>query len=250
MPRLPPRRRGRKFPKKGITVFSPLKPMSNGAPGTAVSTRGFSGSYGRSVGEKKFADINPASYGVNTNGSITLLCIPVLGSDFNQRIGRKIVMKSVYIRGIMGAEAAITGWTPPLASPAFLARMIILIDWQPNGAVPTIADILVTASANSQLNANNRDRFKILKDKVYAIGNMDIDTTATQTWAICGGQTVKAIKVYKKINIETIFNATNGGTIADINSGALYMVWIGTTAAGTDTDGIANLSTRVRYIDS
>jgi hypothetical protein len=37
--------------------------------------------------------------------------------------------------------------------------------------------------------------------------------------------------------------------VADINSGALYMFWIGTIASG-DSDSVAQISTRVRFADA
>ena len=123
MPRLPAPRppRSKRFKKKTVArVTVPMSIVSSGAPGAALATRGFRGSYGRSVGEKKFYDIATAQYGVNTNGSITLLCYPVLGSDYNQRIGRKIIMKSIYIRGLCGAEASQTTITTPVNSPGQL----------------------------------------------------------------------------------------------------------------------------------
>jgi len=38
-----------------------------------------------------------------------------------------------------------------------------------------------------------------------------------------GAGVIKKVKCYKKLNVETIYNAGNAGTIADINSGALYV---------------------------
>jgi len=197
--------------------------------------------------EKKVNDLVTATYQVNTSGSFTLLANPTLGSDFNNRIGRKVLLKSLYVRGRIGTEPALSGVEAIV--PAQQARMILFVDLQPNGAAPAVTDLLVEALPTSQLNLNNRDRFMILCDKQYCFDPYYLVTsTATQTLASCNRQ-IYNIKKYKKLNQEMIFNGTNGGTIADITSGALYMFWIGNKAASA-TDANAVLSTRVRYVDA
>ena len=104
-----------------------------------------------------------------------MLHAPTLGSDYTNRIGRKTNCKSVYIRGKLeitkaaSVEIASVGCT--------LNRLIILLDNQPNGAAPAVTDLLSSASPSSQLNPNNRDRFRILKDKVYALDACVIENT-------------------------------------------------------------------------
>lgn len=197
--------------------------------------------------EKKAFDVAVGTVQVNTTGSFTLLAIPVLGSDFNARIGRKICMKSCYIRGLIGTENALDGDIPDGVTQASMARMILFADMQPNGATPATTDLLVSASPMSQLNLNNRDRFRILSDKQWVFDPYALQDTATQSFASASRQ-VYAIKKYKKMNIETVFNATNGGTIADINSGALFLFFISNIASGAN-DHNAIISTRVRYTD-
>lgn len=232
---------GRRYARKRAR-YNYSRPM-----GTVAATRGFRGYYGSSVQERKVSDISTAVYQVNTTGSITLLHNPVLGSDYTQRIGRKTSIKSLYVRGLVQLELAAIGM--PGATGACMARMIIFIDSQPNGAVPAITDLLVEALPQSQLNLNNRDRFRIVKDREYVYDPFLVSTTATQAIANWG-RVIHPVKMYKKLNIETVFNGTNGGTIADINTGALYMLWVGNLGAGTNVDMNAIVSTRVRYKDS
>lgn len=202
---------------------------------------------GKKNEELKVFDVAATTVQVNTTGAFTLLAIPVLGSDFNNRIGRKVVLKSVYVRGFVCTEAA-NGVTTT-DNGVQMARMILFEDKQPNGAVPVTADLLVGATPVSHLNMNNRDRFRVLADKQFVFDPYHVSNTATQSFASSCNQ-IKGVKKFKKINIETIFNATNGGSIADINSGALYMFWIGSIAAGTNTDANAVVTTRVRYVDA
>lgn len=195
--------------------------------------------------ERKVADYAATQYDVNSSGDFKLLAVPVLGTDMNNRIGRKILLKSVYIRGHVSSQYATTAATGITLGQLY--RMIIFIDLQPNGAAPATTDLLVTAAPQSHLNLNNRDRFKILCDKQWTVDPYFYSTTASASVASASRQ-IWPVKKYKKLNIETVFNATNGGTIADIASGALYMFWIGSSGTG-NADGIASVSTRVRFSD-
>ena len=199
--------------------------------------------------ERKFSDIGVRGFQSSDAGGFTLLHAPTLGSDYTNRVGRKTNCKSLYIRGKLEITKSATMALATVGST--LNRLIIFLDSQPNGAAPAVTDLLVSASPSSQLNANNRDRFRILKDKVYGLDACAIDNTgvnAENSW----GRTIIPIKVYKKLNLETIFNATDDGTIASVNSGALYMFWIGNhgyQAVEANWVITANLSTRVRFDD-
>lgn len=204
---------------------------------------------GRSPVERKVSDTVIATYQVNTTGSITLLHVPTLGTDFTNRIGRKTAAKSIYVRGFVRTEASGTAGTQISTVPQ-QCRMILFADLQPSPATAiAVTDLLVSAHPAEQLNLNNRDRFRILADKMYVLDPYVNVTTATQAQASLVNQ-IRTVKVFKKINIETIFNGTNGGTFADITSGAIYMLWIGNVAAGANTDANAILTVRVRFIDS
>lgn len=196
--------------------------------------------------ERKTFDINTVTIQVNTTGNFALLCAPQKGTDFNTRIGRKLTMRSFYVRGRVQIEAV--GTLPVGAIGPQMIRMIIFMDYQPNGAPPAVLDLLNEASPISQLNLNNRDRFKVLSEKVFVFDPYIRVDTATQ--AMVGfNRTVYGFKKYKSIKEEVIFNAGNAGTIADITSGALIMFWIGSQAAG-GLDSNAITTTRVRFTDA
>lgn len=209
-----------------------------------MSTRGFR----FPLRESKFFDIAPANYAFNTTGSVACICTPVPGTDYTNRIGRKIVIKSVYIRGQAVLEAALNN-PGALNDKAQLGRVILLWDMQPNGALPAVTDVLLTADSRSHLNPNNRDRFKVIWDKQWAFGSMYVDTTATQAVSFASGLINAPVKYFKKLRQEVIFNAGSAGTVADINSGALILLTIGTQAAGTNTDADLGVGIRVRFDD-
>lgn len=196
--------------------------------------------------EKKVFDLTPTQFQVNTTGQFNLLCSPQAGPDINERIGRKIQIKSVYIRGLVSSEAGDQDGPVVTTSPGQLARMIVFTDNQPNGAAPAVTDLLQSASALSQLNINGRDRFKIHIDKQWALKPYAYNNTSG--FALAALSDAIAYKKFKVLNEETIFNATVSATITQITSGALYMFFIGTVPTGAN-DATAAFSTRVRYTD-
>lgn len=209
-----------------------------------ASSRG----YVPNIFEMKVADTDGAVYQVNTTGSITALCVPTVGSDMTNRVGRKILLRSVYIRGYVSTEASAAAVKTNIQSISQLARCLIVWDTQPNGSNPVITDVLKEATSYSQLNLNNRDRFKILWDKTWAFGPYVVDTTASSAIALTTQQSFP-FKKFKKLSHEAVFNATNGGTVADINTGNLIMIWVGNVAAGSNLDSNARCSVRVRFDD-
>lgn len=226
--------------KTGTVYTSTRRPM---AP---MASRG----YRPSLYEKKVVDIASTNQKANTSNAAALcrlLFVPTLGSDFNNRVGRKVNVNSIYIRGFITGTQGTTLVSGQ--ATAQLVRILIVYDCQPNGAAITPSDILVDGTTPiSHLNMNNRDRFQILLDKQFNIDPYDLNTTAGATYASTGGQT-KQFKYYKKINKEVIFNATGGGTIADITTGAIYFCTIGSNASGA-SDSTVIWTSRIRYKDS
>lgn len=179
-------------------------------------------------------DVDSASYVADTTGTITLLNGVATGDDFTDRTGRKIVMKSLYIRGLVK--------NVDISSGPCLCRLLVVYDNQANGAAPVILDVLKEATSTSQFNLNNRDRFRIIMDKQYAIGA--IDNTATQAYA--AGPSIQVYKLYKKINLETIFSGVTNA-IASIQTGSVYVITIGDQAA--NAGGTFKFTTRIRFVD-
>lgn len=195
----------------------------------------FGASSRRRQEERKTIDIDPNNYTVTATGSVTLLDGVATGTDFTDRIGRKICLKSHYCRGVIFPEDTTTSNQ--------LIRMLIVYDMQTNGATPAVTDVLKSADPTSQLNLNNRDRFRVLVDKQWVLA--PIDTTATQSYA--GSPTIHQFKKYKKLNHEVVYNGTTAA-IGSIATGGLFMVLVGSNAAGTAA--IMRVSHRTRFVDS
>jgi len=203
-------------------------------PRAPIASRGFYGTQRRSPQERKLIDTVVTDSAMDTTGTVTLLNGCATGTDFTNRIGRKINVKSILVRGLAEPQDGTT--------VARFLRWMLVLDTQPNGALATITDILTTSTSLSPLNLNNRDRFKVLVDKQMLNGGGD--TTATQAFS---DRNSSITHKYKKCNFDTIYDGT-GATIADIQSGALLLVTIGSAAAGSGSD--MTYYARVRFVDA
>jgi len=175
---------------------------------------------------------------------LTNLNCPINGAELYQRVGRKIYMKSLHLKGWLQIAAT--------ALQDFV-RIVVYYDSQPNAAAPTFAQLFQDSNAAagssflSEINLVNRERFQILR-------NIEV-LTPSSTYA-AGVQTNTAypetngrLRVNEFIplkGLETIFNATNGGTVADISSGALGFVVFSSENSNSVT---FQWSSRLRYYD-
>lgn len=194
--------------------------------------------------ELKVFDVTVGATAISTGGSFVLLHNPVPGMDFNNRIGRKTLVRSMYSR-IYCETSASNGVSNSIGGAPY--RWIFLVDTQPNGSTPVTADLLTAATPDSHLNLNNRDRFKILKDKYARFGPFWGSTGAGTTAYGPSDPQNMTYKYYRKIRQEVIYNAVGGGTIADITSGAIYFFII--TSAGPNTH-FYQLNSRTRFDDA
>lgn len=205
----------------------------NGGP------RGFWGSSLKQRGELKTIDVVTAvtSYNVTAGSAIILLNGVATGTDFTNRIGRKIVMRSILFRSSTFDSGA-------GATTGERARLLIIYDRQPNGATPVYTDILGTggaADALSPMSLNNRDRFVVLRDWLFSTEYANFAAGNITT-----GNSIEYIKkCYKKLNLETVFSGT-AATIGSIATGAVWMMAIGT---GSNVTSLA-YNCRIRFEDA
>jgi len=196
------------------------------------------GYYGVGSGELKLIDTGAAAItavGSGAGASFVTLngCVP--GSDISNRIGRKIVMKSLLGRLSIYPVATTNA---PIGD---VLRVIIFLDHQTNATGPTATtDVLQTANYQSPLNLANRDRFKVIFDKFFTVNANSYTAGALTT----GDPRPVHKKLYKKMTEPTIYNAGTAGTVADITSNSLHMLAI--TANGQTR---LEYNYRVRFID-
>jgi len=182
--------------------------------------------------EYKSIDDATGVLAVDNASTVRLLNGIQRGDDISNRIGRRITLRSIELRGYNYVTTA-TGTDQ-------IHRVMLVLDAQPNGAALTTAMVLETVSHLSPRNLENRMRFRILFDKTMAL-NSDLanheEPGARKIW-----------KIYKRFHIPVTFNAGDAGTIADITTNSLYLILIGSNAAGVTAGSFQGYS-RLRFTD-
>lgn len=211
--------------------------------GLLPSQRGNYGRYGKN-GEMKFFDTALAYTTITNSGVITSPTFNLidLGTGEQNRIGRKVTVKRIQIRGTLQNRSQ---EDPAMTSNKF--RVIVYQDKQCNGAAATVTDILDSADVDSFRNLQNSQRFRILSDKFYVsnIKGGGQNSAGTKTW----GEEYKHFKVFIKCNIPLEFGTTSPPTIADLRSNNLGILAIVEEDQAANTPRIGYL-TRLRYSDN
>jgi len=180
--------------------------------------------------ELNFVD-TVASGTESTTARIVLLNGMAQGTTASTRIGRRITMKSVELKGRISAGASGTVST---------VRYALVLDKQANAAAPAFTDIYDNSLPESLRNISNKARFQVVWDS----GLMSLIGTSTGTT----DASRKNVEFYKKIGFQTQYNAGTAGTVGDIQTNALYFVSIGDVVSGA-TAPVSVIQVRVRYDD-
>lgn len=225
--------------RKGITAARALNKAAAvfRARNTAIMGSPYSYTFRGGGGggkELKTIDTSGVNSVVTAAGAVVLLNGVAQGSDYTDRIGRKTCMKSMFFK----FDCRLASVSTPGGETV---RALIVYDSQANGAAPTVAAILATATPLSPMNLNNRDRFKVLKDWI-----IPLEFSVFTTGALTSGSPTRHIrKTYKKINLDVIFGGT-GATIASIQTGSIYLLTIGIVGSVAAFD----YDSRVRFVDA
>lgn len=216
---------------KAINQARGLTPVPRALQATKLQALRTGGWANPSQAETKFIDVSP---GVTTTPAVsTFFATPRLlngciqGTEATQRLGRRIVMTSLYLKGNIRLD-------PTTAGGGF-NRVVVVYDKQANATTPAITDVLLADDITSPNNLSNRDRFvKIIDMETPSIG--------------VGGDYSVPIEIYRKLNLETCFNTGNAGTVGDITTGSLWLFFCNN--AGFTTAGpLVSLRSRVKFSD-
>lgn len=186
----------------------------------------------------------------NDAGCIQNVVRTVQGAGIPNRIGNKIALKSLRIRGTL--EVTGNGGTPPPQN----ARFMVIYDRQVNATYPALNTILSDVTSGnaivngdflSSINPSFYDRYIVLCDKLFILGAMPLNSTDQ------GPTELKQFVIDEFIKLkglEVVFtDSTVGGPIADISTGALYMIGWGDQANGNEPYYM-NIKTRLRFYDN
>ncbi len=185
-------------------------------------------------GELKFTDVSGTATLAIAGGSWTtpgptfLLNGLTPDSTATGRIGRKVTLKSLLLRAELRLASTST--------QGGYGRYLVVLDKQANGAAPGVTDILLADAMQSPMNISNSNRFKILAEGYFS------EVTAQ------GNYTSEGLEVYKKLEVPVQFNAGTAGTIADIATGSVYVLFAQNGTIGTAAPTVVWRS-RLRYTD-
>lgn len=234
----------RSFDSGPASIFKRAKTSAGRQAAAASRTGRMSSRFNRTMssrlvravgtGETGFVDTALASYALDTTGSVTLLNTVAQGASVNQRVGKKIILKSIQARGYMQNNTAAS-----VNDVAFL----IVYDKRPTGSLPSVTDILVAANASAFNNDANAGRFSVIKrvDETL-MGN----TSAAASYL---DSMYKGADYFLDLkNRPTVYKAAGTGAIGDIEEGALYLVTVGNVTAGTGAAATAQ-AFRLRFLD-
>jgi len=190
-------------------------------------------------------------------------CIPTQGTEIFNRVGRKILVKSLLCRFTVAFVD-----TPSLyALDGDTFRLMVVYDKAPNGQSvgnPTLSSVIGGNQAGiiantggivtAPVNLNFRDRFEIITDKIINIAppsSLSAVPTLSRTYK-------KTFKIYKRLNHEVIFSGPgtvnagdiygNGSTV-DVNTGIFWIYLIATLPGNASQIQLLQFHSRYRFID-
>lgn len=188
------------------------------------------------IGTVAYAEPTVAGLGLGTGYSCVNLCSQ--GPAVSQRIGNKIVIKNIRVRGRFQL------YNTQVAADMCFVRALLVYDKQTNGAAPAITEILADVDTtgsystifNSGVKIANRKRFVVLRDQVYRLAVGDIENNEVD-WFV-------------KKNMEVTFNNTHSPpVVGDCTTGAIYLVMYYGPTVTTDSPVLSDFTVRIRYDD-
>jgi len=185
----------------------------------------------------------------NTGTPNTLLC-PTVGSAINQRIGRKVQLHKLRIKGTLEL--------PGIAGSALTIeptkiRLVLVQDMQTNAtqaagnaifADPLTANAIYTVDQFQSL--ENLGRFKVWKDKTFVLNTGNSYNVSTSTATVPPILRDFKINLVFKKPIEVSFNSVNGGTISDVVDHS-FCLYVAAAPGGTNNDPTISFVARAYY---
>lgn len=209
----------------------------------------------RAITERKYFDADVALAlaaiggswaGCELDPAANSLFNPVTGDDFNQRDGRKIQVLSIKIRGHISVAAQAN---QTAGDPASLIRLALVQDKQTNAAQLNAEDVFASGAASNAINAFQNPaffgRFRVLKEKTIVMQNPVIAYDGTNVEQAGLVRPFKFKHKFKK-PVVVHYNATNGGTVADVIDNSFHII------GGTDSTSLAPgiiYKARTTYMD-
>lgn len=147
------------------------------------------------------------------------------GDDIDNRDGRQVRFKSIQFNGRISRNNLAT-------QPYQRVRFVMVIDKQPNQFTVAWTDVFRDLDVDTLRNINYRKRFVVLWDRTY---------TVTEQIP------VKSFKVYKKLDMKTVYDDGDTGGASDISTNAIYLLAFSDSTANNP---LLKYDRRIRWIDN
>ncbi len=193
-------------------------------------------------GELKYFDtfLNPVAIPASADwtatefspATILTLFDPTQGNAISQRIGQKAQLHKLKLKGTINVPAQ-TNQTD--ADSSAQCRVILFQDMQTNATQAQGEELMRTEgtapkNVNSFQNFNEFGRFRVWKDKTMTLMSPSISFDGTNIEQSGLSRAFKFNLNFSKDPIAVRFNATNGGTIADIVDNSFHVLAICSSA--------------------
>lgn len=189
--------------------------------------------------EKKFFDTALAATGIGSSATCasgevdpslpavagTMISTPAQGDGPSDRDGKRIVIKSVQVKGRISlpkAEGAVD-----ILPPATMFVALVL-DTQSNGATLNSEDVFVntTAQASSCVIPNRNllygSRFKVLKSDVFPLSVTSLAATAINAYHWAGQEVL--FDWFLPLDLPINFKDATTGVISNVSDNSLHMI--------------------------
>lgn len=187
---------------------------------------------GKHTEEKKNIDVTSTpeiTFGQTASNSIQLNVPCIEGTSPTTHIGRRIKMKSIFIRWQGSLAPTSTGASP--------LRMLVVYDKQSNAAASPAASVVTVDNITSPMNLANNKRFIILMDESVSC----VGTAGPQSWMV---------ERFRKIDLDVEFNEANGGTFADVQTGLITAFFWQNGNILIASPGGNGFYSRIRFVDA
>ncbi len=186
-----------------------------------------------------------ASGGEHDPSATVLLNTVVQGDGESNRDGRKITMRSIFVRGIVVVNARTNVTVPVTAAEVMIA---LVLDTQTNGATLSSENVFKNPGANAITatavfrNLQFTKRFRVLKRICFTLPQSEMTWDGTNMEA--EGFAVPFSMFVKLNNIRVLFSASTE-TVANITDNSLHIVAYCTNVGQAPT---LNYISRLRFV--
>lgn len=177
----------------------------------------------------------PMTSYINADGSTlsaytdAALIPSAIGSGYGQVVGNKYLLKHIRVRGeLQPAAAADQADVPAMAT----ARLLLVLDTQPNGAQAQGEEVLTDLGSAAQCNysflamaAGSGGRFRILKDKVFRLQPSTSGTDGASTNSVVRSGATFSLSYSPKKPIQVVVKSgASTPTVASLSHQNVFML--------------------------